>query len=353
MPSFNKIYLQRRQFNHMTSASFLWVFCIYCSFFIELGSSQSYNSINIYGTCYDISTGVDLKIKAYSINGAKKILLGESNDLGKFNFQVPISTKYIAFNSEGFKSAVIPVDIPDGIESGFKFRISIPMSDKDSSEVEPISQLSLSLIVQDSVDVFYKLRQINNLNNSISFVSKAAKRLPNLVLKDLLEGDYILTAASPNGSLLYTEEVLIKPGLVFKSIVVAKDKKTFFSDKKISDNFDKIKISNYSTLYFSQSSYELNTYSKSTLDSISLYLSTHPSILITVTGYTDNVGEKDLNVILSEYRARTVANYLRQKGVHPNKISVKWHGPDSPVSSNELEKNKIKNRRVVINLSEK
>ncbi|GAA4412689.1 hypothetical protein GCM10023187_40180 [Nibrella viscosa] len=88
-----------------------------------------------------------------------------------------------------------------------------------------------------------------------------------------------------------------------------------------------------------------------TLDSISAFLVSQPDKVIRVTGYTDTIGKRDQNLALSEFRARTVVNYLQQKGVKPGQINITRKGPDSPVSPNGSEEDKVKNRRVVIEIN--
>jgi outer membrane protein OmpA-like peptidoglycan-associated protein len=96
----------------------------------------------------------------------------------------------------------------------------------------------------------------------------------------------------------------------------------------------------------------LRNETKTVLDSISRFLPGHPGLIANVTGYTDNVGKKDLNLRLSEYRARVVVNYLKQKGIPENQILFTWKGSESPAASNDTEENKVKNRRVEIRFLE-
>ncbi|WP_028358020.1 OmpA family protein [Brackiella oedipodis] len=54
---------------------------------------------------------------------------------------------------------------------------------------------------------------------------------------------------------------------------------------------------------------------------------------ITVTGYTDRLGNHDYNVRLSQKRAQTVADYLTGHGIPADRIQVRGLGPQSPVSN--------------------
>ncbi|QMW03621.1 OmpA family protein [Spirosoma foliorum] len=106
-------------------------------------------------------------------------------------------------------------------------------------------------------------------------------------------------------------------------------------------------------LYFDQSSPKLRPGVKVTLDSIAQQLAGQPAWIATVTGYTDNVGKRELNLVLAERRSKTVADYLKQRGVHPDQIIVKWEEPELKASAENQEDTKTISRRVAVQLSPK
>ena len=114
-----------------------------------------------------------------------------------------------------------------------------------------------------------------------------------------------------------------------------------------------IRTHDSTVLYFDQSSYHLRNATKLTLDSVAQLLANQKQLTISITGHSDNVGKQDLNVILSEYRARVVTNYLKENGVQPTQLSYTWKGPDAPAALNDTPENKMKNRRVVIRYGER
>lgn len=69
---------------------------------------------------------------------------------------------------------------------------------------------------------------------------------------------------------------------------------------------------------------------------------------IFLVGHTDDTGSSPLNATLSERRARTVASYLKQKGVPENSIYYQGAGETLPVADNESEHGRSLNRRVEI-----
>lgn len=68
---------------------------------------------------------------------------------------------------------------------------------------------------------------------------------------------------------------------------------------------------------------------------------------IIVEGHTDNIGSGDYNQRLSESRANSVANYLKEKGLG-DKLSYRGYGEKQPLFDNTTPEGRSKNRRVDI-----
>lgn len=67
-----------------------------------------------------------------------------------------------------------------------------------------------------------------------------------------------------------------------------------------------------------------------------------------IIGHTDNIGEKQYNIILSKNRAAAVGNYLRTAGIETNNITEDGKGYSEPIADNTSEAGRAKNRRVEI-----
>lgn len=88
-----------------------------------------------------------------------------------------------------------------------------------------------------------------------------------------------------------------------------------------------------------QSSYpELNRLAKTLID--------NSGIEIELLGHTDNVGDPDLNLKLSDDRVQAVRRYLINRGVEPNRIVGKGYGGSMPIADNSVEETRRLNRRV-------
>ena len=67
---------------------------------------------------------------------------------------------------------------------------------------------------------------------------------------------------------------------------------------------------------------------------------------IRIEGNTDNVGNRQNNILLSQRRAQAVADYLAQEhGMPRNRFIIVGNGPDNPVASNNTEDGRAQNRR--------
>ena len=103
---------------------------------------------------------------------------------------------------------------------------------------------------------------------------------------------------------------------------------------------------------FVQSKAELLPESYVELDRLVATLNQNPNVTIEVSGHTDNQGNRDLNLKLSEERANKVKDYLVSRGIDPKRIDVIGYGPDKPISPNDTEVHRRLNRRVEFEIIE-
>jgi outer membrane protein OmpA-like peptidoglycan-associated protein len=70
-----------------------------------------------------------------------------------------------------------------------------------------------------------------------------------------------------------------------------------------------------------------------------------------VVGFTDDVGEADVNQKLGLGRAKSIGQFLSKNGIADNRISVNSKGEADPVADNATEDGRHQNRRVVITVN--
>jgi outer membrane protein OmpA-like peptidoglycan-associated protein len=88
--------------------------------------------------------------------------------------------------------------------------------------------------------------------------------------------------------------------------------------------------------------------SYSSLNDLAKVLINNPQALLYLEGHTDDVGEDDANLTLSQNRSAAVKRYLAQKGVDENRMTTDGYGESRPVATNETDKGRALNRRVVM-----
>ena len=72
---------------------------------------------------------------------------------------------------------------------------------------------------------------------------------------------------------------------------------------------------------------------------------------VILIGHTDNIGDEYINTEISKSRAKAVYQFLINKGVNKNLISIEGYGEDRPLNSNSNSNQRALNRRVEIILN--
>ncbi len=104
---------------------------------------------------------------------------------------------------------------------------------------------------------------------------------------------------------------------------------------------------------FETDSYELTPKEAAKIDAILEPIKANINNLsVQIIGHTDNVGDLDYNYVLSNNRAKTVADYIQNKGFNSNKIYYSGRSYLKPICKNNSEIGKAKNRRVTLKIYE-
>jgi outer membrane protein OmpA-like peptidoglycan-associated protein len=82
------------------------------------------------------------------------------------------------------------------------------------------------------------------------------------------------------------------------------------------------------------------------LGTIIKIMNANPKWKLKIEGHTDNKGDRDYNLDLSQRRADAVKKYLVDHGIDEKRLKTKGYGPDKPIADNDTKKGRAQNRRV-------
>lgn len=119
----------------------------------------------------------------------------------------------------------------------------------------------------------------------------------------------------------------------------------------VTRNGDDITLNMPGNITFATDSAEVQSNFMGVLNSVALVLKEYPKTVIEVAGHTDSTGSANYNQLLSERRAESVANVLRNQGVDNRRLIVSGYGPNQPIASNSTPQGREQNRRVELTLS--
>jgi len=80
------------------------------------------------------------------------------------------------------------------------------------------------------------------------------------------------------------------------------------------------------------------------------YLKLKPKLVIEIAGHTDNIGNSEVNLKLSQERANTVKAYLLKKGIPASRVKAQGYGDNEPISSNDTPEGRQQNRRTEVRI---
>jgi outer membrane protein OmpA-like peptidoglycan-associated protein len=139
-----------------------------------------------------------------------------------------------------------------------------------------------------------------------------------------------------------------KEGMAFNSLLIEKETGSENGTVKAELEMKKIetgKTYDIRNVYFATNSVEINPKTEAILEAFADFLKTNPTLRVAIQGHTDNVGDDEANLLLSENRAKAVADLLQNKGVSAARITYKGFGESRPLYDNSTEAGRAKNRR--------
>ncbi|HKI89484.1 MAG TPA: OmpA family protein [Draconibacterium sp.] len=183
--------------------------------------------------------------------------------------------------------------------------------------------------------------ELADLTNSHSEIRKEKADGNGEILLCLPLGVNYSFTVSENGYLFYSQAFQLT------------DSKTLYQPFLLTIELQPVEVGaemNLYNIYFETDSFTILPASEPELQKLVSFLIHNPKLKVEIQGHTDNTGNADKNQVLSEKRAKSVVNFLVEKGLDKNRLHDNGFGDRLPVASNETEEGRRQNRRTTVKI---
>lgn len=144
------------------------------------------------------------------------------------------------------------------------------------------------------------------------------------------------------------------PTFTLEEAIRAANEKAAQAFKQLKSGYsgaDLVSTLNLIIINFTTGSAQIPADSKDLIEQAAAALKAAPAdARIEIGGHTDNTGDPNANLQLSQARAEAVRDALVKLGVDPAMLQAKGHGGSRPVASNDTEQGRFQNRRIEYSL---
>lgn len=151
--------------------------------------------------------------------------------------------------------------------------------------------------------------------------------------------DAVTSLSLPNG-----KSIDIEPGSYLEKFVNVLSGKTDWDMSKpfVAEGYQ-----------FETGSANLTAESRANVEKLAAALDAYPDAKIRLEGYTDNTGDSQANLLLSQNRANSIKSTLEELGVAKDRVQALGKGDANPIADNGTPEGREKNRRVEVYITAK
>lgn len=277
---------------------------------------------NVQISATDIESGLVVQnVRPNAITGKYILILNPGSGGATYN---------ISYEADGFQPINIPITVPP-----------------NSSYQEIEKELSLSIINFES-------QTLGTISVSGTIINEKNNPIPGaqIVVKDNVTGQliktyyttsdsgtyYFVLNRGENYNLSYEAE-----GYLFHSENVFVPKQPEYSTLTKNIVLSRIGVGAkiiLKNIFFESGKATLNKASNIELEKLIKLMKEYPDLVIEVAGYTDDKGNEEANVQLSQQRSQSVVNALVKKGIQAKRLIAKGYGKANPIAPNNLPNGK-------------
>jgi len=216
-------------------------------------------------------------------------------------------------------------------ENGFTPRFKVEL--KNPTQVASFLVTGVTSEWQKVVIPFQKFKGITDWSRMTEFV---------VVFDDL--------TSSPKEGIIYIDDIYFSDGKLGEEAKERKEARV----AKVAEGTKETKLPETLSICFDSGDLHIPTREFAKLNRVVDTLKLNPEYKLRIEGYSDSVGNDEVNLLLSRKRAAVVLNYLViTGGIDPDRLHAVGYGETKPIADNATWKGRALNRRVELVFIEK
>lgn len=247
-----------------------------------------------------------------------------------FSVEKPQSTLRLIGNKIGYSSAENTLEIVKETNSYKNDLFLTPMTNysffgliRDSKSNEILDDVRIILINNETSEVFDTITTFGGAEYKTDFISEVMGAGIDYTFKYSKSG-YVSKSVNVNDVLDVRNKEIAVNGLLTPIV------------EGVTDLNDVVEIK---PIYFDYGKYDIRPEAAQELDKVYHIMMDNPNLVIELRSHTDSRGTSSSNMLLSDRRAKSSANYLVSKGIPENRIKGKGFG-ESLLKVKDSEVNK-------------
>ena len=219
----------------------------------------------------------------------------------------------------------------------------------------------VSLVIAPTLAIMHKDKIENNRREKLESLNKmmgvttVAAEAPGMDAGTSATAQMLQGGLNADGDYVYDTGNVQEVKLNNKSILIGQNSQLYalYNGIKLKDQalLDPNTWFTIENLHFQSGSSDLKPGSETQLANLAEILNAYPNVRVKVGGYTDDTGNPDSNMKLSNLRAQTAKLKLLEMGISGDRVEAEGYGPLFPVcEANDTDECKAQNRRIDVRL---